>query len=454
MDIKLAFGIRDGRVIHISELTQAEKGEKCNCICPVCSGRLLAKIGNIRQRHFAHKTICNCDVVHANQTGLHRLAKEIIRSNRTILVPGFTITREEIVQSVADSSFADDLNVESFNKEASKFEYSSVEIEKTIDNIVADALVANDNKQCIIEVAVTHFVDETKRQKLKAVGIPAFEIDLSGLVDSGQTLDEINNAVISDENIRRWVFNPKRNRQFEEMKVKFFEEYDAEKKKRDMKEREEREEKEEDNNQYFHIKHREVMDTKKYANDLKRLRNDEQAARWIKKYGFAKDLSEYPFYIDIPIAGEIVFPCDRRIWQGAIFDEYVYRGFGKELCTFTTFAAIKRIKKNLLDNKEWVYQTRSCILDPKEAEDRFFWVIDRYFNYLELLGFISESVDKWISRRPKSIIPPEQNTATILKEILESVDCYSPEINKIIRHQLHLRLPEREKYRVNHWRNN
>ena len=34
-------------------------------------------------------------------------------------------------------------------------------------------------RKCLIEVAVTHFVDEEKEQKIKEIGLPLFEIDLS-----------------------------------------------------------------------------------------------------------------------------------------------------------------------------------------------------------------------------------------------------------------------------------
>ena len=44
MNIKLEYGIREGHVVHISELEPEEKGEKCNCTCPVCNGNLVAKL--------------------------------------------------------------------------------------------------------------------------------------------------------------------------------------------------------------------------------------------------------------------------------------------------------------------------------------------------------------------------------------------------------------------------
>ena len=54
MNIKLPFAIRGKRVVHISELSEDERGLKCNCICPNCNERVVAKLGEINIHHFAH----------------------------------------------------------------------------------------------------------------------------------------------------------------------------------------------------------------------------------------------------------------------------------------------------------------------------------------------------------------------------------------------------------------
>lgn len=105
MDVQLASGIREGQIVHISEIT--ERGEKCNCKCPHCGGILLAKLGNIKQHHFAHKGN-PCDPVIAQETGLHLLAKRIIRENHSILVPGIEIVKEEI--TTEDSPVFDNID--------------------------------------------------------------------------------------------------------------------------------------------------------------------------------------------------------------------------------------------------------------------------------------------------------------------------------------------------------
>lgn len=171
MDIKLAYGLRGGHIIHISEIKPAEKGEKCNCSCPLCGGVLVARLGDKRQRHFAHKASSNCDIAFAQQTGLHILAKEIILENSQILVPGLTITRHEIASGATDVFSAAEVDIDLPDITAMPVKYDAVEIEKPIDDIVADAVIRIGGTPCIVEVAVTHFVDEIKTKKLEALGL-------------------------------------------------------------------------------------------------------------------------------------------------------------------------------------------------------------------------------------------------------------------------------------------
>ena len=102
MDVKLAFGVRDGKTIHISELTEAERGGNCNCTCPACGEPLIAKMGNKNRHHYAHKTDSTCDIAHANESALHRYAKEIIQSHKRILLPGWEITEDDFLFDCAE----------------------------------------------------------------------------------------------------------------------------------------------------------------------------------------------------------------------------------------------------------------------------------------------------------------------------------------------------------------
>ena len=67
---------------------------------------------------------------------------------------------------------------------------------------------------------------------------------------------------------------------------------------------------------------------------------------------------EIPFYCDIPIYGEIVFNCDRRIWQTTLFNKFIYNRkpseIGRLYISYNKMPKInvntKRLKKCLLSN--------------------------------------------------------------------------------------------------------
>ena len=88
-DIKLAFGLRNGNVVHIDELTEKERGLSCGCFCPACGSPLQARLGNKNRSHFSHKSE-NCSNETATQTALHILAKEIIAQRKIMVFPEFS----------------------------------------------------------------------------------------------------------------------------------------------------------------------------------------------------------------------------------------------------------------------------------------------------------------------------------------------------------------------------
>ena len=453
MNVKLAYGVRAGKIVHISEIAPEEKGEKCNCLCPECNGVLIAKLkDDCRQRHFAHKAYNNCDISHAQQTGLHLLAKEIIQENNAILVPGFTISRSELISGTTDHAVANTVKIDLPKKDAQRVEYDAVDIQKSLGDIIADAVITVKGRAVVVEIAVTHFVDEVKTKKLEALMIPAFEINLSGLIESVQTRELIAEAVLSEEANRQWVFNPKRESLLVEKKAEFQTAYAAELQKRELSAKQKKETKQKNLRAL-----QKLMEPVNYQNELRRLRNDERAAWWLKRFAFSDGLTEYPFYMDIPITGEVVFSCDRRIWQGKLFEDYVFNCFGNDSCIFGVSEIQKRISKEKLErlkityDKQRAYHTIITIGGTEKEVSFSYDVVRQYFNYLDLIGFVSNLGYNWYSKKPVSMEPPNTANASLLSKIIESVDSASPNIDEIIKKELLSRLPEDEKNSVLQW---
>ena len=82
MDIKLPYGFRDGILVSID---QVEKGLACNCYCPNCNSKLIARKGEVRYPHFSHYK--NVDCGWNGESVIHKISKEIIAKARFIKLP-------------------------------------------------------------------------------------------------------------------------------------------------------------------------------------------------------------------------------------------------------------------------------------------------------------------------------------------------------------------------------
>lgn len=80
--IYFALKEESNQVVHISEMVEKDRGKACECICLCCGRPLVAKLGRGKKAaHFAHlaeegRTSCSADA--ANESGLHKIAKEIV----------------------------------------------------------------------------------------------------------------------------------------------------------------------------------------------------------------------------------------------------------------------------------------------------------------------------------------------------------------------------------------
>lgn len=155
---------------HISEV---KNGIKCMCVCYECNKQLIAaNNGKIQEHHFKHKIISDCKG--SPETGLHMLAKRILIESNRILI--------------------------SSNE---YFDFQSSIEEKGVMDIIPDVQIFNSkNKYWLIEIAVTHFVDIIKLDKLKRLNVNCLEINLKD-VDRYIGINELKEKVLNELNVRK-----------------------------------------------------------------------------------------------------------------------------------------------------------------------------------------------------------------------------------------------------------
>ncbi len=188
--IKLAFGLKDDILVHISRV---ERGLACGCVCPECNKPLVARKGSEVVHHFAHRAGPEC--ANAAETALHRAAKDILADRREIGLPPVEIRFDS-------SPFVMPLWPERI------LTLDDVRLECRTGDIIPDILAYCGTTPLMIEIQVTHPVDEAKLKKIRELGISTIEIDLSSVPRSFSP-DDLCHAIVEQTDNKRWLFNAK-----------------------------------------------------------------------------------------------------------------------------------------------------------------------------------------------------------------------------------------------------
>ena len=174
-------------LVHVD---MVPNGNQCHCKCPGCGEDLIAKNkGKIKDHHFAHDQDHVCH--HGYQTQLHLLSKAIFSEVEQFQLPDFQM---EI------NAF---LNV-TIQKEK-RIQIKEVLSEERIDSIIPDVkLIDSFGDAYLIEIKVTHAVDEVKKEKIKALNLSCLEIDLSNFELSSK--DELKKTLLTDQSKWQWIY--------------------------------------------------------------------------------------------------------------------------------------------------------------------------------------------------------------------------------------------------------
>ena len=178
---------------QIKNINEVPNGLECNCICPGCKEPLIAKNeGKIREHHFAHNGDSECESGY--QTMIHLLAKDIIEETKIfpIFLDGKFLSACEVYKEV---SLVKELGI--------------------IPDILGFTPITDGPNivgkiPVIVEIYVTHKVDEEKANILKRSGIPSVEVDLSKTEAS--TKDELVQEIYNPKNWK--IINGSIGRQF------------------------------------------------------------------------------------------------------------------------------------------------------------------------------------------------------------------------------------------------
>lgn len=185
----------NGTLVSIQE---ARPGLACNCYCPSCGIRLIARKGKRRAHHFAHYRRPECGS--ALEDSLHAVAKLILKRADKIVLPPLYVHQQD--KPVAY---------------ARVFQYSQVQLEHPLQKIVPDAALVSAGGTVLVEIAVHHPTTNDKIWQLQQCRLPAIEIDVKQIYlelagsGKGTDLEAFTDRIINDTRNKIWLFNPKQH---------------------------------------------------------------------------------------------------------------------------------------------------------------------------------------------------------------------------------------------------
>jgi hypothetical protein len=194
--IPVTFALRGDDVVYINDVAN---GLACGCVCPSCGDRMVAKQGAITIHHFAHEGGSDC--AGGLQTTLHLAAKAVLSRERRMVLPELTLTAtardaQGLTHTVSEKVLS-----------ARSVMFDEVTEEKRLGDIVPDLICKIGGRVLLVEIAVTHFVDDIKREKIRALGLACVEIDLSDMV-SNWDWTSLTQAIVQGTAGKVWIENP------------------------------------------------------------------------------------------------------------------------------------------------------------------------------------------------------------------------------------------------------
>lgn len=206
--LKIPVGEREGRLHRAEEVAS---GLECGCHCPGCRAQLVARnLGKHRRPHFAHYQAPPARA--CLETTLHKLAKQVILEARELLLPAFS---KPPVHDLAGHAYP----LDACHAGPRRWAYHTAHAELRLDELdgcIPDVVLygAQPQRPLLVEVRVTHPVDEAKAQLVRERDMAMIEIDLSDQIDCDFGHENFRELVLTEPANRTWVHCPHRERMY------------------------------------------------------------------------------------------------------------------------------------------------------------------------------------------------------------------------------------------------
>lgn len=185
----------DGNGISINDVLKNSSNK--TFLCPCCNEPVIARQGTKNKWQFAHKSKKEC--IGGFQTSLHLMAKDILLKSKKIYLPDIYTDEHWLYDSIYMPA--------TLVHRGGIVAIDNIKLESHIDDIIPDITVTtSDNRTFLIEIFVTHKVDDFKKYKIMKSGFSTIEIDLSHL-SREINKEELSKFLLGACKEKYWVWN-------------------------------------------------------------------------------------------------------------------------------------------------------------------------------------------------------------------------------------------------------
>ena len=314
----------------------------------------------------------------ANESGLHKIAKEIVCKSEYIWLPPVTISEQN----------DPDRNVEDYKQqeplllgEKSKLHYQYAKTEVPFDGFKPDVCIFRERKNILIEIAVALYVDAEKYSKIKMAQMPTVEIYIADFIKDykAEETESINdfkkklkNAIIDNIENKTGIYHPSENegiqklcernreleKEFQQNRIKNLKEQEERKKREEAQEIWKQEQQRRREQIDIEVEQLHTNEPYYLSRKAKTEGVDTAVLNCINRLGICnlrfKTTDEIPFFLNIPVFGEVVFICDRRVWQTILFEKVFYQWQYDNVNSARKFYCFAGSREGLL-NQKFVY---------------------------------------------------------------------------------------------------
>ncbi|HJU45761.1 MAG TPA: hypothetical protein VJ647_03210, partial [Chitinophagaceae bacterium] len=160
--IGLPYGIKNNELVTIEEV---KSGLDCDCYCPACKNRLIARKGPLVKSSFAHYAVPDCN--RGIEAGMQRLCKDIIAAEKRFTLPALYFAYSWRSRILPEKEIRVD----------------AVRLEPRSGSLVSDILIESRGKTMIIEITVNQRSSWERMQLLKSKDSNAVEVHLPRMVE-------------------------------------------------------------------------------------------------------------------------------------------------------------------------------------------------------------------------------------------------------------------------------